>query len=90
MKDVIEMLLSKQATLEADKEAEKALACEKIDAEYSERAGKISAMLDMAGYVPPVSVETDELDEMDDVIEQAEEVQADGTESVDIGVQQNF
>lgn len=54
MKDVIDMLLVKQAALEADKEAEKALACEKIDAEYAERADKITALLDMAGYVAPV------------------------------------
>ncbi len=60
MKDVIEMLLHKQETLEADKEAEKALALEKIDAEYAERSDKITALLEMAGYVPPVVEETDE------------------------------
>ena len=54
MKDVIDILLQKQATLEADKEAEKALACEKIDAEYAERSDKIAALLDMAGYVPEI------------------------------------
>lgn len=54
MKDVIELLLNKQASIEADKEAEKALACEKIDAEYAERADKIAKLLDTAGYVPPV------------------------------------
>jgi hypothetical protein len=95
MKDVIEMLLDKQATLEADKEAEKALACEKIDAEYAERAGKISAMLDLAGYEPPVLVETDEtteLDELDEVDAAGElsEEQADVTESVNVGVQVGY
>ena len=54
MKDVIDILLQKQSTLEADREAEKALACERIDAEYADRAGKIAALLDMAGYVPVV------------------------------------
>lgn len=91
MKDVIEMLLSKQATIEADKEAEKALACEKIDAEYAERSGKISAMLDLAGYEPPVLTETDELDESDDVGTQAEEAQEYVTaQNVDVGVQQVY
>lgn len=60
MKDVIELLLNKQATLEADKEAEKALACEKIDAEYAERADKIADLLNRAGYIPPIVEETDE------------------------------
>ncbi len=87
MKDVIEMLLSKQATLEADKEAEKALACEKIDAEYSERAGKISAMLDMAGYEPPVLNEPCETDEAGEENEQTNEW-PNVTENVDVGGQQ--
>lgn len=60
MKDVIELLLNKQATLEADRDAEKALACERIDAEYAERSEKISSLLDMAGYVPPVEEVADE------------------------------
>lgn len=54
MRDVIDILLKKQETLEADREAEKTLACEKIDAEYAERADKITALLDLAGYVPEV------------------------------------
>ena len=54
MKDVIELLLSKKATLDADREAEKALAIEKIDAEYAERSEKIDALLETAGYIPPV------------------------------------
>lgn len=52
MKDVIDILLQKQRTLEADRDAEKALACEKIDAEYDDRARKIEGLLVMAGYVP--------------------------------------
>ena len=72
MKDVIDMLLQKQATLEADKAAEKALACEKIDAEYAERSEKINALLDMAGYVPPV----EEVAETEIVEEAAAEVTA--------------
>lgn len=54
MKDVIDILLKKQATLEEDREAEKTLACEKIDAEYAERSCKIASLLDMAGYVPEI------------------------------------
>lgn len=57
MKEVIDLLLSKKATLDADKEAEKALACEKIDADYAERSAKIDALLDTAGYIPPVEEE---------------------------------
>lgn len=72
MKEIIEKLLDKQATLEADKEAEKALACEQIDASYAERAGKISAMLEMAGYVPPVVETVDEA--VDEVVD--EEIKA--------------
>lgn len=72
MKDVIEMLLSKQATLEADKEVEKALACEKIDAEYAERSGQYAAMLLMAGYTPPVLSETELIDTATEQSEQAE------------------
>ena len=78
MQDVIEMLLSKQATLEADRDAEKALACEKIDAEYAERSGQYAAMLLLAGYTPPVVTETDETTAD---FEQAEE-QADVMENV--------
>ena len=81
MKDVIEMLLGKQATLEADKEAEKALACEKIDAEYAERSGQYAAMLLMAGYTPPVLSETDLIDVENEQNEQAGE-QASVTGSV--------
>lgn len=67
MKDVIEMLLQKQANLEADREAEKALACEKIDADYDEKACKYASMLDLAGYEPPEVVteaeaETEQVD----------------------------
>lgn len=59
-KDIIDILLQKKSTLEADREAEKALACERIDAEYADRAGKIDGLLDMAGYVPPVIEEAPE------------------------------
>lgn len=60
MKDVIDLLLEKQATLEADREAEKALAIEKIEAEYADRETKINALLDMAGYVKPTEEEVAE------------------------------
>lgn len=76
MKDVIEMLLQKQATLEADKEAEKALACEKIDAEYAERSDKIAALLDMAGYVPPVEEVTDEQPDQQAEVETVDTVES--------------
>lgn len=76
MKDVIELLLSKKATLDADKEAEKALACEKIDADYAERSAKIDALLDTAGYIPPVVEEPAE-------VEPVEEVTADEPANVD-------
>ena len=59
MQDVIEMLLRKQSTLEADKEAEKAAAVERIENEYAERSARIDALLDMAGYVKPVVEEVD-------------------------------
>ena len=59
MKDVIELLLQKRATLDADREAEKVLACEKIDAEYNERSEKIDALLETAGYIPPVEEPAD-------------------------------
>lgn len=62
MKDVIEMLLQKKANLTADCEAEKALALEEIDAKYAERSGKIDALLDLAGYVPPVVAVEEEAD----------------------------
>ena len=68
MKDVIEILLQKQATLEADKAVEKALACEKIDTDYAERSDKISALLDMAGYVAPVEEPADEIAPVEEVI----------------------
>lgn len=84
MKDVIEMLLNKQATLEADREAEKALACEKIDADYADRAGKITALLDMAGYEPPVVVETDEQAVIEPVTEEAETVAENVAESAPV------
>ena len=54
MKDVIDLLLQKKSTLDADREAEKAFACEKIDAEYAERSDKIDTLLETAGYIPPV------------------------------------
>lgn len=63
MKDVIEMLLQKQSTIETDKEAEKALAIERIENEYAARSEKIVALLDMAGYVPPVEEPDAEPDE---------------------------
>lgn len=62
MQDVIELLLQKKATLDADREAEKALACEKIDAAYAERSEKIDALLNTAGYVPPVVEEPAEVE----------------------------
>lgn len=73
MKDVIELLLQKKATLEADCEAEKVLACEKIDADYAERSEKIDALLETAGYVLPVE-EPAEPVEVETVEEVAEEV----------------
>lgn len=54
MKDVIDMLLQKQATLDEDCEYAKMVECEKIDAQFAERKTKIKALLDMAGYEPPV------------------------------------
>ena len=75
MKDVIELLLSKKATLDADKEAEKALACAKIDEEYAERAEKIVELLNTAGYVEPVEEPAE--------VEPVEEVTADEPANVD-------
>lgn len=65
MKDVIEMLLSKKATLEEDCEFAKQVEIERIENEFAERKQKINALLDLAGYVEPVEepVETDELTE---------------------------
>ena len=60
MQDVIDMLLQKQSTLEAEKEAEKAAAIERIESDYTARAEKITALLDLAGYVPPVVEEVAE------------------------------
>lgn len=60
MQDVIDMLLQKQSTLEAEKEAEKAAAVERIESDYTARAEKITALLDLAGYVPPVVEDVDE------------------------------
>lgn len=54
MQEVIDLLLQKQATLETDKEAEKALACEQIEKDYAERSDKIEKLLEMAGYEKPV------------------------------------
>lgn len=72
MQDVIAILLQKQATLEADKEAEKALAVEKIEADYAERGNKIAALLDMAGYEPPAVEETPEQADAETVAETVE------------------
>lgn len=88
MKDVIEMLLMKQAALEADREAEKALACEKIDAEYSDRADKITALLDMAGYEPPVVEEVTE--PVTETVEPVQTCAEPVTESVPVSGQQVF
>lgn len=85
MKEVIDMLLQKQASLEADKEAEKALACEKIDEAYAERSVKIASLLEMAGYVPTVDVE--ENAECETVEEVAEEETADAPAIETAGVQ---
>lgn len=41
--DIIEMLLQKKANLR-----------EELEREYAAREAKIDALLDMAGYVPPV------------------------------------
>jgi hypothetical protein len=76
MKDVIDLLLQKKATLDADKEAEKALACEKIDAEYAERSDKIDELLTTAGYVPPVVEEVpDEGEPVAEVADEAAQVE---------------
>ena len=83
MKDVIDLLLSKKATLEADKEAEKAIACEKIDAEYAERSEMIDALLEKVGYVPPV----EEPAAVETVEEVAEEETADAPAIETAGVQ---
>lgn len=74
MQDVIDMLLQKQSTLEAEKEAEKAAAVERIESDYTARAEKITALLDLAGYVPPV---------VEDVGEQPAEDAADAADIVD-------
>ena len=74
MQDVIEMLLKKQSTLEADKEAEKAAAVERIENEYAERSAKIVALLGMAGYVPPVVEEVDAQPEVADAAKVVQDV----------------
>lgn len=43
MQDVIDLLLQKKENLRAD-----------LEREYAERESKINALLDMAGYIPPV------------------------------------
>ncbi len=48
--DVIKMLLDKKATLR-----------EEIEREFAARSEKIDALLDMAGYVPPVEEEVEEV-----------------------------
>lgn len=82
MKEVIEILLKKQAELSADKETAKALAIEQIESEYAERETKIASLLTMAGYVPPVE-EVTEVEEVEAV--EAEEV-ADSVEVVSVPV----
>ena len=57
MKDVIDMLLQKQATLDEDCEYAKMVECEKIDNAFAERKAKIKSLLAMAGYEPPVVVD---------------------------------
>ena len=47
--DVIELLLTKKANLR-----------EELEREFAERSAKIDALLDMAGYVPPVEEVTEE------------------------------
>ena len=74
MKDVIEMLLQKQATLEEDREFAKKVECEKIDAAFAERETKISTLLEIAGYVPPF-VEVVEVTEATEEQEKAETVE---------------
>jgi hypothetical protein len=76
MKDVIEMLLQKQSTLEADKEQEKALAVERIESEYAERSVKIAALLDMAGYIPPVEEPDEQPDEQPEAEAETETAEA--------------
>lgn len=74
MQEIIEMLLEKQATLEADREAEKEIACKEIDARYEDRAEQINSMLKTAGYVKPVEEATEEVEEVEEV-EAADEVE---------------
>lgn len=63
MKEVIEMLLQKQAVIDEDCEYAKKVECEKIDAAFAERKEKIEALLDLAGYEKPVEVEAEEVTE---------------------------
>ena len=86
MKDVIDLLLSKKATLEADREAEKVLACEKIDKEYAERSETIDALLDKAGYIPPV----EEPAEVETVVEVAADEVAEAETPAEVNTQQVF
>lgn len=65
MKDVIDMLLLKQATLDEDCEYAKMVECEKIDKAFAERKEKIKSLLDMAGYEPPVVAEAAVAEEAD-------------------------
>ena len=52
MQDIINLLLSKKENLRAD-----------LEREYAERELKINALLDMAGYVPPVEVTAEPAEE---------------------------
>lgn len=80
MKDVIELLLRKQAELSADKETAKAIAIEEIEKEYAVRETRIANLLETAGYVPQVEevteVEEVEAVEAEDVADSEEVVSA--------------
>ena len=54
MQDVIELLLQKKADLNAERESKIAEAVKAVENEFADRSVKIDALLDMAGYVPPV------------------------------------
>lgn len=56
MQDIINLLLSKKADLRAE-----------IEREYAARSAKIDALLDLAGYIPPVEEAAEEADASADI-----------------------
>lgn len=82
LEDVIELLLEKKAGINDEREQKIAAAVAEINREFESRETKIDALLETAGYVPPVAEPIAEVQPEERAEPESEQIVEDLTQTI--------